>query len=66
MSIKRTILIASIALTMASPVLISGCGGSSGGAPSESAKKVDAEAQNAMMDYMKTKKAKGGKRTPSR
>lgn len=67
MSIKKAVLIASIALTATSLALVSGCGGSSsGGAPSESAQKIDDNAKNAMMEYMKTKSAKGGKRAAKR
>ncbi len=64
MNIKKAALVASLALTTVSPVLFSGCGGSSAGdVPSESAQKVDNNAKNAMMEYMKTKNAKGGKRS---
>lgn len=64
MIIKKAILIASLALTTAALVLVSGCGGSSSGdAPSPTAQKVDDNAKNAMMEYMKTKNAKGGKRS---
>jgi len=62
MSIKKAILFASIALTATSLALVSGCGGSTEDVPSASAQKIDDNAKNSMMEYMKTKNAKGGKR----